>query len=175
MSRYLRFALLFAVAFLLGSQVVGCSCAAEKVTENLVEEATGVEVDQDGDSVTITGEGEDGEQVTITGGEGGSVPEDFPTDFPIYDGKVTGSSSLATGDGSMYTVSVETEDGLDAVKAFFDEELEAEGWTVVFTNEMTQDGVTTVNYALEKAGRNGTITASLEGATTTITHSVFED
>jgi hypothetical protein len=168
MSTAWRILILTVLAALLALPLAGCQKAAEELTEK----ATGVDVEQDDDSVTVTTEDEDGDSVTITGGEDLDVPDSYPDDFPLYKGEVTGSSSLTTGDGSMVTVAVGTDDSLETIRAFFEEEFGNEGWNVVFTNEMTEGGVTTVNYAVEKSGRNATVAISSEDGQTTVTHTV---
>ncbi|GAB4275708.1 MAG: hypothetical protein Kow0056_05570 [Coriobacteriia bacterium] len=160
--------LLVAAAF----QVTGCRKVVEEAAENAVEQATGVEVEQDGDSVTITSEDDEGGQVTITTGEGAEVPDEFPDDFPVYDGEITGSSSVASPDGSMIVVTVETRDDFDTVKEFFEKAFADEGWDIVFQMSSSEGGSQGISYTLEKDERNATLTIDTSDGVTTISHMV---
>lgn len=68
MSKTTRVIVLAVALGLIAFASTGCSCIADKAAEEISEEiiggATGsdVEIDEDGDSVTITTEGEDGEE-----------------------------------------------------------------------------------------------------------------
>ena len=174
---FLALVLSLSLAMLL---LAGCGNVAEEVAERVAEEAieaeTGVEVDieDDGSSITITGE--DGEEITIEGGDSASVPDAYPDDFPLYDGDIVGSSSIGTGEGSMVTVTVETDDDLDDIKAFLEDGFADDGWTIAFQSEMTESGVTNVNYMLTKGvdgERNATVSIVIDDAVTTVTHTVL--
>lgn len=174
----MRRTLLVAMALLLAiaaMQVTGCRKVAEEAAEQAVEQATGVDVEQDGDSVTITSEDDEGGQVNITTGEGAEVPDEFPDDFPLYDGDVTGSSSVASPDGSMVVVTVETKDDFDTVKDFFDKAFADEGWNVIFQMSSSEGGSQGISYTLEKDERNATLTIDTTDGVTTITHTVMAD
>jgi hypothetical protein len=106
------------------------ACSPESIIENAIEDKTGVRVDDDGDSVTITGddgsvtefnEADDG-WVTITGGDGSvytqgeGVPEDFPSAVPIVDLPVTfGVSNLAADGVQTFMLTMESTKGCDGV------------------------------------------------------------
>jgi hypothetical protein len=80
--------IMMAVVLALG--VVGCKSAAEEI----VEDATGVDVE--GDTVTITDD-EGGEVTVDTGGK--TLPDGFPSDFPIPAGaEIMDSMSVTMGD-----------------------------------------------------------------------------
>lgn len=108
--------------------------AGDKVGEELAEQAIedsggqDVDVDIDGDEVTI--EGEDG---TVKVGTG-DVPDGFPGELTIVDGDVV--SSVDTPDGAMVTVAAD-----DAIAAFDEAvaDLEANGWT---RDQVTEAGET---------------------------------
>jgi len=82
----------------------GCSCAAEKITEKIIESAAaseGQDIDVDLSSGEVNITGEDGEQfsissddegatittedgeTTISSGENLSIPDDFPSQIPV--------------------------------------------------------------------------------------------
>lgn len=102
-----RRALGLATALLVLSPALGaCGDAAESAAERLAEEAIegaasdGVDVDIDGDKVTV--EGSDGAYVA-----GGGLPEGFPSeDVPIV-GEVTFGAQSAAGGSTGWTVATE--------------------------------------------------------------------
>jgi len=129
LSIFAALVLTCALAFTL----VGCQSIAEKATEAAIEDATGVKVDQEGDSVTITGE--DGS--SITAGQGGELPEGFPEDAPVYDGDIT--TSLVTEDS--FTIGIETDDEWTKVWDWYTAELESEGWTTTSELKVEDSGM----------------------------------
>jgi len=129
LSGFAALVLACALAFTL----VGCQSIAEKATEAAIEDATGVKVDQDDDSVTITGE--DGS--SITAGQGGELPEGFPEDAPVYDGDIT--TSLVTEDS--FTIGIETDDEWTEVWDWYLAELDSEGWTSTSELKLEDSGM----------------------------------
>jgi hypothetical protein len=105
------------------------ACSPESIIDNAIEDQTGVEVDDDGDSVTITGDDgstteidDDGDGgVTITDENGGvytqgeGLPEDFPSAVPLIDMPVTFGVSNVTADGSTYMVTLESDKSCEGV------------------------------------------------------------
>jgi hypothetical protein len=175
-----RFLVLVLAASLAVFPLAGCGKVADEVAERAAEEmlegATGVEVDveDDGESITITGD--DGEETTIESGDSASVPDAYPDDFPLYDGDIVGSSSISSGEDSMVMVTVETGDDLGDIKAFLEAGFEDNGWTIASLDEMTASGVTNVNYMLTKsdpAERSGMVSIMIEDGVTVVTHTVF--
>ncbi len=119
----------------------GCGSVTDRLAEEAVEEATGVEVDADGETVTLEGpDGSivvdgDGETVTIEGSNGdggervsisanGELPDGF--DLPIPDGGLLVSTSTVDSDGrSASQVFLEfPADDLERVASFYDEHFE---------------------------------------------------
>jgi hypothetical protein len=114
--------LLFALAVLV--LAAGCGNLAEKAAETAVEGATGVDIEDDGDSVTIeTDEG----TVEIGSGEG-ELPEDFPDDVPVYDAEITSQGKVSTSDGTMWTVVLSTGDSYADVVSWYKDELAGTDW-----------------------------------------------
>ncbi len=128
------------VAAMLGAG--GCGVIAKKA----VEGATGVKVDDNGDSVTI--KGSDGSESTISTGEG-KLADDFPDSVPVYDGTITDSTVFSSNGVSQWTASVTTPDSVDDVKAFYEQRLEAEGWKTTFNMDSGSQGSRTVAYSAE--------------------------
>ena len=99
------------------------ACSPESIIENAIEDKTGIDVKDDGDSFTITDdEGsttefneEDDGWVTITSGDGSvysqgeGMPPDFPSAIPLIDLPVTIGVSSLTADGTQaYMLTMES-------------------------------------------------------------------
>lgn len=121
--------------------LAGCQSIAEKATEKVIEDATGVKVDEQGDSVTLTGE--DG--TSITASESGELPEGFPEDAPVYEGAII--TSLVSEDN--YTIGIETDDEWTDAWEFYGTELEAAGWVTGTEMKLEDSGM----ISGEKDGR----------------------
>jgi hypothetical protein len=106
------------------------ACSPESIIENAIEDKTGVRVDDEGDSVTITGddgsvtefnEADDG-WVTITGSDGSvytqgeGIPADFPSAVPLIDMPTTfGVSSVDAEGVQVFMLTMESAKGCDGV------------------------------------------------------------
>lgn len=138
--------LIVAMAVLLALGVVGCKAASEEVAEKIAGDVIGGDVEVDGDEVTI--ETDDG-AVSISGEEG-TLPDDFPSDFPIYpQAKVSSASRMAGGaDVSFYIGWTSADDPLD-VYDWYAEQCAAAGWAITsdmkFTDAGTAGGLLTMN------------------------------
>ena len=101
--------------------ITGCGDASEELTERIIESQEGVgnvEIDEDGESVTIEIENEDGGGSINIGG-GGSLPDGFP--IPVPDGGEVVASFSGEGDeGTSYNaVLLYPADAFDEMKAFY--------------------------------------------------------
>jgi len=114
------------VAVLLIGGVVN-RMAGKSAAERAIEAATGGSVDIDGDGDDVTIKTADG---TYTGGN--KMPDDFPSDVPVYpDADVQGSYSLNGASGQGFTVGLSSDDPLADVIAWYKREVAAKGWTIV--------------------------------------------
>ena len=132
------------------------------IVGNIFSRLTGgtVDVDNDGEKVTVSLE--EGE---FSFEEGGSLPDNFPSDFPIYPDAELASSWTASGDDTDgISLIWETEDSVSGVGNYYESELEAAGWTLSFTSE-TEDSIT---YAFEKNDVSGFIGITVEESKTVI-------
>lgn len=120
--RSLKTIVAVALLVLMVSSLAGCSCVAQKAAES----ATGVKVNQNGKSVTITGKNG---TASISGTEG-KLPQDLPSDVPVYAGTVKSSATVSTGQGTNYTFTVETSDDVATVQGWYKDKLTSNGWTV---------------------------------------------
>lgn len=136
--------------------------AKDLVVGNIFSRLTGtnVDVEKGGEKVTVTSE--EGE---FSFEEEGDLPDNFPSDFPIYpDAKLVSSwvaSGLATDGLSLIW---ETEDSVSKVSNYYESELEDAGWTLSFTSE-TDDSTT---LAFEKNDVSGFIGITVEESKTII-------
>jgi len=91
--------------------------------------------------------------------EEGSLPDNFPSDFPIYPDAKLASSWVASGtDTDGLSLIWETEDSVDKVSNYYESELKKAGWTLSFTSE-TEDSTT---FAFEKNNVSGFIGITVE-------------
>lgn len=115
-----------------------CGAAAEKageeLTENLIQTDDGVskvEIDEDGDKVTVEFENEEGGGSIVIGG--GEVPAGLP--IPVADGGQVGSSMEQ---GSTFAVVLYYPiDDFDGLEEFYSDWTAGQGAENVVTNSMT--------------------------------------
>lgn len=94
-----------------------------------------------------------------------SLPSNFPSDVPVYDGSITS----ATNDSAGVWLTVETYDYPDSVVSWYQYELDYEGWSE--EGRYDEDGVTTLIYtkgsdmlgvAIEESGDKTYITLTVQ-------------
>jgi hypothetical protein len=149
-ARIARTFLLVALGTMLALGTLGCQRAAERV----VEEATGVRVDDDDNSVTVqTDEGE----ATFSGSDA-SLPDDWPSDVPAYpDAEIESSTSMRMGDSVQMAVTWTTSDDVTTVYEWYRDELPAAGWEVTGDFSMEQDGQRTANISSSKGSSDANV------------------
>lgn len=112
--------------------------ATEKAVEKAVEQATGVKVDEQNNSVTITGQ--DGKELTIKSSEDGKVPEGFP--LPIMKGGKLNTSAEMTSDGKKgWTAEMEFTAGPKEVADFYEQAVKERGMKVTRTDTNSEGSV----------------------------------
>jgi len=93
---------------------------ASKLTESIIENATGGKVDVDSKSGDYTVKSSDGTYELTSSGK---LPENFPDEVPLYgDQDITGSYRSSNDNASSWSVVAETKDSVSRVDDFFDEE-----------------------------------------------------
>jgi len=117
-----RAALALAAAATTLVTLTACGGAAETITEQVMEEATGGDVAIDDEGITMTDD--QGNQMAI--GEGVAVPDNWPSNIPLYDGTLVMVSSNADGTA---TASWTTEGDPTAVADAYGAQLESAGYS----------------------------------------------
>ncbi len=130
--------------------VGACGKAAEKATEKITEEAIeaqgGGDVDVNLEEGGYRVETEDGSAEFGTG-----MPEGWPDDIGLPEGfEPTGGANVSQGQETMITLAGTTPQDLDAVVAFFEEELG--GWTEISRSDLAGDR-RVVNLSYENGER----------------------
>lgn len=147
--------LVLSVCLLLLVSASGCASVGRKAAER----ATGVKVDQDGEKVTVeTDEG----TAEVSTGESNELPEGFPKDLPVYDGTITNQSRVKTGDATIYTVLLATDDAFDDVVSWYDSEIPDSGWTEEGSYSTESGGIRNAAFQLKKGDLTATINVQLE-------------
>ena len=119
----------------------GCSFLARKASEEAVEKA--IEKETGKDTEVDLGEGK--VKVKTKGGEtemqtGGNLPQDFPEEFPLYQGaEIKSTLRNESEDKVHFQVFFETSDEFSKVANFYKEKLPKAGYKISSTVE-TQEG-----------------------------------
>ncbi len=151
----MRRALVGVLSIMLVLGVVGCQAPVEKIAEEVAGGVIGGDVKVDGDSVTVeTGDG----AVTIDGGTD-TLPEGFPSDFPVYDEtRVESSSKIASGESTDFYVNLISDDAFTDVFDWYKAELVAEGWTIDSEVQVPDNEGASAMFTVKKGTVTGTIT-----------------
>ncbi len=145
--KWLRVLVVMFVAALVLAPMTGCGTSDEKAGEQPAR----VEVDKDGNKVTVTGE--EGEKAELQGGEDLTLPDGFPNDVPVYkNAQITTSSKVTSGGKTLSTVGFETSDDVEEVHAWYKAELPKEGWTIEGEAVSSAGGETTGGIGAKKGG-----------------------
>jgi hypothetical protein len=163
MSRRFRIGTALVLVILLALMLTGCQAIVENAAKGALEGATGVKVDTSGDSLTVTGQ--DGGTTTV-GGK--SLPEGMPSDFPVYEGTIITSGKMATAEGSNFSFSMETPDGVQTVSDWYKAEFEKAGWTVDKTFVGGDAGSETSMMVAKKGTSEANVTGGGQEGKTTI-------
>jgi len=151
--------------------LAGCGqSAVENAMERRIEEETGgdadVDMQADGSMRVETAEG------TVMTGPASELPENWPSDVPVYDdAQITFSGSASQGNGKMGTmVMLQTEDSVEDVVAYYKDEIVKQGWKIDATMQM---GGSTV-MAATKGSRVVSMQVAASGEGTVITLGIGE-
>lgn len=121
----------------------------EKAIELFLSQKTGgnVQIEDQGKKVSYTSD-----EGSFSAQEGGSLPDQFPSDFPVYPGATIANSWSASGNDTQgVSVVWETDASIKDVSDFYNEKLSTGGWKVSGT--FANDSSTTISF--EKDTTNG--------------------
>ena len=143
-------------ALLLSAVVLGltaCGAAQEAVSERIVEQAAGENVDielgDDGQIASI--ETEDG---SLDIRAGGDVPDTWPADVPLFDGgQITGSYAAASDGESIVTIDYVADGDAEDVVAELTSMYEAAGFSTTAESNMG-DGTSGLHQLRRRTGRD---------------------
>ena len=115
---------------------------AENITESIVENATGADVDLDKDGSKVNIKTEDG---SVSYGTNQELPDNLPSDVYMYDGQTVVGVLTSTKDGSsMWNISAETSDEASKVNESIKTEYTEKGWKTIST--AIYNGTSTYSY-----------------------------
>ncbi|MBM3288724.1 MAG: hypothetical protein FJY92_01095 [Candidatus Hydrogenedentes bacterium] len=154
-----RMGMLVALLAAVGMVQFGCGKEASETTaEKAVEsamKASGQEADVTIKDNAMTVTTKDG---SSSFGEGAKVPDNWPSDVPIYDGLKILAAVAAP---QAFTVTGTTGDSLDKLTAYYKEQATKNGWAE--DSVMSQPPLTMLSYRKEGEKRNLAIVISTEG------------
>lgn len=145
--------------------LAGCSSAADKVTEQgleqLIESQGGGNVDLDlGGDGSVSIQGEDGSSWSMGGAE---VPDTWPADVPLpdeYDVQTASTSTDAASGGQMTILLGTTSMSLEQVQQFYADALS--GWEEGMNMTSSSGGSGSMTLAYSRDGRTVMVTAGDE-------------
>jgi hypothetical protein len=118
----------------------------QKIVEVFLSKKIGGDVQIQDQGKEVTYKSDEG---TFSLTEGGKLPSEFPTDFPIYSNATIKNSWSAEGNQTQgVSVVWETADSVDTVVGFFDEQLPKGEWKIV--NTFKDDNSTTITFEKDK-------------------------
>jgi len=135
-----------------------------------IENQTGIKVDTEKESLSFTDK-KTGSTINVGGEQ--KLPDNFPQDFPIYEGaKVTGSltGNDKLNESTGIWVVMNTPDDISKVKAFYENNLSGKGWSV--NNTMTVNDTVTWTVSRGNLSGNVMLTADKNENKTVITISL---
>lgn len=101
------------------------ACSDEKTYSTADGETT---VKRRGNDIEISAHDNEGNKVTGQAGKNVAIPEDFPSDLPIYSGATPLVAMKMEGQG--HSLTLESTDPLDKVHAFYVDAVQANGWAI---------------------------------------------
>ncbi len=154
--------------------LIGCGQnIAERAMERAIEEKAGEDahVDIDVNSESMTFETDEG-TATLNVDE---LPENWPSDVPVYpETAINMASAIHDADGSpLFSLLLTSKDAVAEIKAFYQRELPANGWSMDARVTMDAGGVTMIGAT--KGDQRLSIMIGETGEEATITIGVGKD
>src|SRR3989339_167149 len=156
-KKFLKMSIIFGLAVFLSACQSPSEKVIEKVNEKAIEDSMGGNTEVDLNEGNINIETENG---TMQAGQDVSLPDNFPSDVYVYEGKLAAVVFNEANNG--FNLTIETKDVLDDIKSVYENKLEEDGWVV--NQSMNLGGV--LYLGAEKNGRVISITASQTDETT---------
>lgn len=134
--------------------------ANEKIAESVLKNITGkdVDIETNGKDGKVTIKGKNGEEVTFGSNEK-ELPDDFPSDVYVVDGKMEAVGLMTNKDGKIVTFGVNSTDAFTDIKEGVLKEMKSKGWENTMT--MSEGGESVQMY--KKDDMSATITISKKG------------
>lgn len=133
--------------------------SVENQMENAIEEQTGQDADVNVDENSVEISTDEG---SLQAGEDVKLPQDFPGDIYVYDGKL--SAVLQTIENEGYSITIETDDPIGDIMSLYESKLKSDGWEI--TGSMNFES--TASLAAEKGERSLSVVAGSGEAGNTI-------
>jgi len=144
---------------------------AKELTENIVKNITGNDVDidinEDGETGSVTIKGKDGEEVTFSGSKN-ELPDDFPSDVYVIDGDIEGVGNVVSPKGKMITFGINSDKSISDLKDKIEKEMKSEGWKAGMNMKVPEAAM--LNYT--KGEKSVTITIGKEDDKTVVSYMV---
>ena len=131
----------------------------KKAVETVIETGTDGNVDIDTDDGTFSITSDDGDEITAGVNE---LPDNFPSEFPVYDDATISYTSTSGEDMYVYWTS---SDDVDKVIDFYQSELEDKDWAITNTTTSTD----LASYTIEGNGYSGSVTIQTDTTDETLT------
>lgn len=146
---------LFLVFCLLLSLALVTGCGKKSTNIETKDGKVKIETESGGEKVKVkTEEGE------AEFGTGTKIPDNWPSDIPIYPGSSVMGSVDISGEAGEKSINVilTTTDPVDKVKAYYSKELKANDWEIMESADFTTGEGSFGGFSVNKGGRNGTVT-----------------
>ncbi|MFQ5640348.1 MAG: hypothetical protein ACE5IR_20405 [bacterium] len=142
------------------SLALGCNRSSDSEDSGMAA----LSLKNDRSEITVKG---GGEEVHLSLDESGvDLPDDFPSDAPVYPGSTVFTSATSE---YGYTVALQTHTPLKEVTDFYKKKLKEKGWKIVLNSSLGQDGSM---LQASKDQRSQYITFTQQAGTTTISMTV---
>jgi hypothetical protein len=139
--------------------------ASEKIAEKAIEKSSGGKADVDINKNNVSVNTEEG---SMQAGENVKLPEDFPKDVFVFEGKI--NTAIKSNDKNGYTISIESDKPIGEIKTAYEEKLKADGWKITGT----MDFGTSVSVVAEKDNRNVSVMIGSDNEKSSIVLSVMD-
>lgn len=131
------------------------------VGKKLQENGTTVSTQDGQGSVNI--KDKNGNEINVGGTQ--KLPANFPSDIPLYDGKITASGKITVDGKTGWTVTIQTSDDIETVGSWNTSQYSSNGWT---TNLDTASGSGGLLTATNNAYRVSAFSSNENGTTTVL-------